>query len=614
MNCADHPGKELDIYCLTCGCMICYACQFGAHKGHDVELASNMSFINETTFDYKADIESQLSDLRLHAEGVETLARSVADNIDYIEEEENCDDEDTTAAEASTLATARRNVNAAFDQIHAVVTAKIEDRRSYLLEKLDELSHSKLDLLRDHLDTLNNTLGEIWGHISSGDEFLEAFNSGDHEMLNNKGVILVSELKDIVPRAKRAYTDESGDLLKPVCDTSMKLALGDGTVLSYRPASAENMVDVIAEISFDLQASPLLQLINNYGFVVSPTSAQDQYNLGQSLVTGVGNFGENKERGVEMFHLAADQGSCGAQYKLGVCYEGGIGVKQNSIEAVKWYEFAAAKEDMRAQFKLGEMYYYGDGVAEDKAEAARLFLLSAKQEFAKAQYYIGRCYFNGEGVKRDDCEAAGWYELSAKQGFDVGQYNLGLCFFYGDGVTTDKVEALSWLRMAADQGNLAAQHKLGNCYDLGLGVEENKKEAVRWFRLAAEHGFANAQNNLGVCYDTGDGLPQDKVEAVSWFRLAADQGNLSAQFNLGNCYESGEGGIDKDMNQAICWYSKAAESGFSDAQCHLGFCYLNGLGVEKDKVQAAHWLRLARDQGDRNAQSYLERISRMYAI
>lgn len=41
---------------------------------------------------------------------------------------------------------------------------------------------------------------------------------------------------------------------------------------------------------------------------------------------------------------AAEQGDAEAQFSLGVCYFGGLGVEQSYIEAVKWYRKAAEQE------------------------------------------------------------------------------------------------------------------------------------------------------------------------------------------------------------------------------------------------------------------------------
>lgn len=74
---------------------------------------------------------------------------------------------------------------------------------------------------------------------------------------------------------------------------------------------------------------------------------------------------------------AAEQGDAEAQFSLGVCYFGGLGVEQSYTKAVKWYRKAAEQElaksfseavkwlgkaaeqgSLEAQRKLRELNYY----------------------------------------------------------------------------------------------------------------------------------------------------------------------------------------------------------------------------------------------------------------
>lgn len=46
----------------------------------------------------------------------------------------------------------------------------------------------------------------------------------------------------------------------------------------------------------------------------------------------------------------------------------------------------------------------------------------------------------------------------------------------------------------------------------------------------------------------------------------------------------------------------AQETGYALAACQVGYCYLEGLGVEKDPVQALAWTERAALKGDRDGQ------------
>ena len=56
-----------------------------------------------------------------------------------------------------------------------------------------------------------------------------------------------------------------------------------------------------------------------------------------------------------------------------------------------------------------------------------------------------------------------------------------------------------------------------------------------------------------------------------------------AQYHLG-CFH--RWGVEEDEAEAVRWYLKAAEQGHSEAPCELGGSYRQGIGVEKNFLQA----------------------------
>jgi S1-C subfamily serine protease len=80
-------------------------------------------------------------------------------------------------------------------------------------------------------------------------------------------------------------------------------------------------------------------------------------------------------------------------------------------------------------------------------------------------------------------------------------------------------------------------------------------------------------------------------------REAAERGDADAQLKLGLLY-SGAIGIWRDYVQAAYWIRKAAEQGNAEAQLTLGGLYEMGQGVDQNRGQAAAWLRKAAEQGN----------------
>ena len=304
-----------------------------------------------------------------------------------------------------------------------------------------------------------------------------------------------------------------------------------------------------------------------------------------------------------LYSLAAEKGLFKAQFRLGCCYECGLGVEQDIFKALEWFTEAAEQGDAITQNYLGFIYQCSVD-EQDHAMAVEWYIKAAEQGYTEAQSNLGYCYRNGIGVEKDLTKAVEWYTKAAEQDVMDAQSALGEMYYF----SKDYEKSVEWNSKAAEHNNVnaSAQLYLGLCYEFGKGVEKDLVKAVEWYSKAAEHGFAlgyavSAKFNLGLCYEYGKGVEKDMVMAVEWYSKAAKQGHAGAQYNLGCCYKCGKG-VEKDMVKAVEWYSKAAEQGDADAQCQLGYCYECGTGVNKDITIAVKWYTKAAEQGDADAQ------------
>ena len=57
---------------------------------------------------------------------------------------------------------------------------------------------------------------------------------------------------------------------------------------------------------------------------------------------------------------------------------------------------------------------------------------------------------------------------------------------------------------------------------------------------------------------------------------------------MGCCYENGIG-VERDEVEAFKWYMKSAEQGYTIAKKNVIRCYENGIGVTKNLLQASLW-------------------------
>ena len=120
-------------------------------------------------------------------------------------------------------------------------------------------------------------------------------------------------------------------------------------------------------------------------------------------------------------------------FLLGVCYEFGIGTKQDYVKAFEKYQEAARTDA------------YGGGVA--------------------SQHYLAYAYFKGHGTEKNIKKGFEWEVKAAKKGIPQAEFNVGTCYLYGHGVEKNKEKAREWLKKAADHGYGAAiklQRSLGD--------------------------------------------------------------------------------------------------------------------------------------------------------
>ena len=121
------------------------------------------------------------------------------------------------------------------------------------------------------------------------------------------------------------------------------------------------------------------------------------------------------------------QGNATAQTKLGLLYDFGWGVPQDSVQARAWYEKAAAQGYEWGQVRLGMLYDNGRGARQDSVQARQWYQKAAAQGNMLAQSQLGLLYAEGRGVPKDDVQAWAWYEKAAAQGFEWGNSVSGGC-------------------------------------------------------------------------------------------------------------------------------------------------------------------------------------------
>lgn len=136
---------------------------------------------------------------------------------------------------------------------------------------------------------------------------------------------------------------------------------------------------------------------------------------------------EDYAKALPFFRLADVLGHMKAARYLGLCYEHGYGVEQDSSAAAHWYQKAADAGDITGTCYLGHMYEEGLGVPQDYAKAMDLYLASSQRGdviAAPGMVAAGRLYEYGRGVTADKAEARKWYEKALAAGYEAAAEDL----------------------------------------------------------------------------------------------------------------------------------------------------------------------------------------------
>ncbi len=177
-------------------------------------------------------------------------------------------------------------------------------------------------------------------------------------------------------------------------------------------------------------------------------------------------------------------------------------------------------------------------------------------------------------------------------------------------------EAFQRLHEAASGGcqNVLMVTLLAFCHEFGIGTSVDYAAAFRHYEAAAKAGEGIAQTRLIFLMRHGrPGIRINRLQAEKWQeRLVASttavtlqwlmyaaviHDHPAAQYCLGICYHDGLG-VEKDPVEAVKWYRQSAEQGHARSQGILGYCYGQGVGVPKDQLAALGWYRKAAAQNE----------------
>jgi len=165
------------------------------------------------------------------------------------------------------------------------------------------------------------------------------------------------------------------------------------------------------------------------------------------------------------------------------------------------------------------------------------------------------------------------------------------------------------LRQAAEKGDITAQFVVATHYLEGDTVSADYAKAAYWYGKAAAAGSPPAQYRLASLYERGKGVPKNLASALSWYERAANLGNVKAMHNAAVLAAGTDIG-QPDYTKAFRYFSLAASHGLKDSQYNLAVLIERGLGTKADANDALFWYMAAAAQGDTEAKSKVDSLSK----
>jgi uncharacterized protein len=266
-------------------------------------------------------------------------------------------------------------------------------------------------------------------------------------------------------------------------------------------------------------------------------------------------------------------------------------------KAERLWSKAAAAGNADASYNLAGLYLSGALGKPNFKKAIDLLKQSSEAGNSMATVGLGHLYLNGIGVTADAARASNYFQAAAAAGNTEGKYHYAVATIKTSNDSVALKQALVYLQESSAIGYPPAQHAVGDMLITGSFVGKNIDRAIEYYKNAASAGYAPSAFTLGELYLNGNELPRDFPLAKVWLSKAEQLGSSDAAYMLGYLIIQDASPSTADLKKAYGYFLSAAHDWNEKAQEKLGFMIYNGLGTEKNFVQAYKWLELSASTG-----------------
>lgn len=294
-------------------------------------------------------------------------------------------------------------------------------------------------------------------------------------------------------------------------------------------------------------------------------------------------------RAFDEFESLAKLGHPQSQYILGVMYYRGEGANKNSLLGFGWMKLAAEAGHAKAKELLPKLR--ADMIDEGVAAAERLvaaFTPSALNERLMPRI-LPNCDYQSMTAPKVLKAKPPEYSRAARRSGISGS-------------------VMAELTIAADGS--VRDTRIVRAFPPNVFEDSVLRAAPGWkFEPALKDGVpTTAFHAVTITFDLDGGAPRKLHDLVKDIESKAQDGDAVSQY-IYAAVIAGHPDFKKPWSDALPWITKSAQAGLAQAQFELGQSLWVGRGCEEDPVKAVHWLQLAAQQDEPNAQVSLARIA-----
>ena len=233
---------------------------------------------------------------------------------------------------------------------------------------------------------------------------------------------------------------------------------------------------------------------------------------------------------ITMLTTEAEKDNPRAMLTLGNIWEGTVSPQnRNYGKALDWYKKAAALDLTEAFYRIGVCYEVGLGTAPDMSVALENYEKASSLGFPMADFKLAVLNLNGaEGVPQNVDQGMRYLNIAADSGLTVAIKELGALYYYGRlNITKNLTKALELFGKAADSGDAESMKNIGAMTISGEGTAADKVDGLKWYLLAQRFGYTVPEMQQTVD-DIKSGMTTEEVakaeaESEAWAKKFTDE-------------------------------------------------------------------------------------------